>query len=150
MTGNALVNTLFAGAGDNTLNGAAGVDTVSYAYASAGVRIDLGLGTAQSTGGSSSDTLALIECAIGSAYADRLTGNSGASTLVGGSGNDVLSGLAGNDLLRGGLGNDSLNGGAGLDIFRFDTALSSTLNRDTITGFVAADDTIQLENAIFT
>ena len=41
-----------------------------------------------------------------------------------------------------------LSGGAGKDVFRFTTAPAA--NSDKITDFVAADDTIQLENAIFT
>ncbi|MFM7238842.1 MAG: M10 family metallopeptidase C-terminal domain-containing protein, partial [Cyanobium sp.] len=66
-------------------------------------------------------------------------------------GADRLIGGAGNDRLIGGLGNDTLAGGLRADIFRFDAALSSTTNRDTITDFNAAQgDRIQLENAVFT
>ena len=43
-----------------------------------------------------------------------------------------------------------LTGGAGLDTFIFNTALNTATNRDTITDFSVADDTIRLENAIFT
>ena len=76
------------------------------------------------------------------------TGNGLANTLTGNSANNVLSGDTGNDTLDGGLGNDTLTGGAGKDVFRFTTAPAA--NIDKITDFVAADDTIQLENAIFT
>jgi serralysin len=72
---------------------------------------------------------------------DIITGNAAANTL---------SGLSGNDVLVGGLGNDTLNGGTGQDIFRFDTKPNAATNMDTIIGFIAADDTIQLENAYFT
>ncbi len=44
---------------------------------------------------------------------------------------------------------DTLSGGAGLDRFRFDTAPNATTNADRISGFVAADDAIELENAVF-
>ena len=71
---------------------------------------------------------------------DIITGNSGINTL---------SGLTGNDVLTGGLGSDILTGGAGLDTFRFDAALGAA-NMDTVTDFIAADDVMQLENAIFT
>jgi Ca2+-binding RTX toxin-like protein len=65
-----------------------------------------------------------------------------ANTLNGGLGNDLLDGGAGNDVLTGGASNGS-------DIFRFSTALGSA-NVDTISGgYVVADDTIQLENAVF-
>ncbi|MDD5274065.1 MAG: calcium-binding protein, partial [Methylovulum sp.] len=76
------------------------------------------------------------------------TGNELANILSGNTVNNVLSGEANNDTLIGGLGNDTLTGGEGQDVFRFNTALSA--NVDKITDFVALDDTIQLENAIFT
>jgi subtilisin-like proprotein convertase family protein len=69
--------------------------------------------------------------------------------LIGTSLNDVVSGLAGNDQLNGKLGNDTLTGGAGKDDFLFDTTLGPS-NVDTITDFNVRDDTIRLENAIFT
>ncbi len=81
---------------------------------------------------------------------DSLIGGTGNDTLEGGTGNDTLNGGAGNDTLSGGAGNDSLIGGSGKDNFRFDAALSATTNRDKISDFVVADDTIQLENAVFT
>jgi Ca2+-binding RTX toxin-like protein len=97
LTGNSLNNTLFAGAGNNTLNGGAGTDTASYAYATAGVTASLAVTTAQSTGGSGSDTLLNIENLTGGAYNDTLTGNSGANVLDGGAGKDTLTGNGGND-----------------------------------------------------
>ena len=114
-TGNSLNNIIDAGAGNNILNGGAGVDTLSYAYASAAVTVNLGLTTAQATGGSGTDTLLNFENLTGSAYHDKLTGNALANTLTGGAGNDTLTGGAGNDTLIGGVGNDLLIGGTGLD-----------------------------------
>jgi Ca2+-binding RTX toxin-like protein len=52
-------------------------------------------------------------------------------------------------VLAGGLGNDRLTGGAGKDIFAFNSALGAG-NIDTLTDFSVADDTIRLENGIFT
>jgi Ca2+-binding RTX toxin-like protein len=69
------------------------------------------------------------------------TGNALGNLIVGGAGNNVLNGMG---------GNDTLTGGAGQDTFAFSTALNATTNVDTITDFVVADDTISLENAIFT
>jgi Ca2+-binding RTX toxin-like protein len=86
----------------------------------------------------------------GNSLANVITGNGRSNVLSGGAGNDTLSGAAGNDTLVGGAGNDSLTGGAGLDVFRFSAILNATTNRDKITDFVVADDTIQLENAVFT
>jgi Ca2+-binding RTX toxin-like protein len=106
-TGNALANVLFAGAGDNVLNGGAGVDTVSYAYATGGVSLWLALASAQATGGSGSDTLLNLENAIGSDFADSLRGNALANALDGGAGDDTLDGGGGADRLAGGGGNDT-------------------------------------------
>lgn len=76
------------------------------------------------------------------------TGNDSNNVLTGNSGNNKLSGGLSNDTLNGGLGNDTLTGGAGLNEFLFNTKLSAN-NIDKITDFVVSDDTIQLENAIF-
>ncbi len=83
----------------------------------------------------------------GNGLANQLTGNTANNLLLGNAGKDSLNGGAGNDKLDGGTGNDKLTGGAGLDIFRFATKPSA--NIDTLTDFTVADDTIQLENAIF-
>ena len=81
-----------------------------------------------------------------------LQGANGNDVLIGASGADTLYGDANNDLLRGGAGNDILCGGSGNDFFRFDAALSTSTvkNVDQIKDFNPIQDTIQLENSIFT
>lgn len=64
-------------------------------------------------------------------------------------GTDKLNGGTGSDLLDGGLAADILTGGAGEDSFRFSTALGDG-NVDRIKDFNVADDTILLDNLIFT
>ena len=54
------------------------------------------------------------------------------------------------ELPNGAQGNDTLDGGTGMDQFVFDTTLNAATNVDTIQGFVVADDTIRMENAVFT
>lgn len=136
LKGNALNNTLFAGQGNNILDGGAGSDTVSYAAgvsASTGVNVSLVTESAQSTGGSKIDTLISIENLIGSAFADHLTGNADANTLRGGAGNDTLDGRAGIDILHGGAGND---------VFDFDALTDLGVTKatsDTVTDFTAGD-----------
>jgi len=79
---------------------------------------------------------------------DLLNGGAGNDVLSGGKGTDLLSGGAGKDSLTGGAGNDVLAGGSGADIFILNTSL--TANVDTIADFSVADDTIRLENQIYT
>jgi Ca2+-binding RTX toxin-like protein len=143
LSGNSLNNYLYAGAGNNVIDGGAGSDTVTYYYGvsgSTGVIVSLATTAAQATGGSGTDTLTSIEHLRGSNNADQLTGNSAANRLEG---------YAGNDTLNGGLGNDTLIGGSGSDSIRFDTLLNALSNRDTISDFDVAADSIELENAIF-
>ena len=144
--GNALDNTLYAGAGANVLNGGAGIDTVSYAFATAGVSLWLAQITAQATGGSGNDTLLNIENLAGSAYADILRGNSVSNRLDGGAGADSLSGGGGNDALLGGLGNDTLDGGVGDD--QLDGgAQVDTVSYATATAGVTVDLALTTEQA---
>ncbi|MGF9763162.1 M10 family metallopeptidase C-terminal domain-containing protein [Microvirga sp. 0TCS3.31] len=69
--------------------------------------------------------------------------------LPGVAGSDRLNGGAGSDLLDGGLAADTLTGGLGEDSFRFSTALGDG-NVDWIKDFKVTDDTILLDNLIFT
>ena len=127
-TGNALNNILWAGDGNNVIDGGAGRDTVSYMYANAGVTVFLGPGS-NASGGSGIDTLISIESAIGSNFNDNITGNGGNNhlnalggddSMYGAAGDDTLLGGAGNDTLVGGGGADRLEGGAGNDIYHVD------------------------------
>jgi len=126
LTGNSLNNTIYAGQGDNVIDGGDGIDGVSYLQgASSGVTVDLSNTSAQNTGGSGTDTLSSIEKLFGSNYSDTLYGTSGSNYLrgfggddrleSGGSGNNRLIGDSGNDFLVGGSGNDILHGGADND-----------------------------------
>jgi Ca2+-binding RTX toxin-like protein len=119
----------------------------------------LGSETPQFMTADSFDGNSQLRIYAGTTLADDLRGESGRSeTLLGGNGNDRLKGLSGNDRLLGGngndrlygnAGNDSLKGGAGQDKFVFDSALTAA-NIDRIHDFTVADDTIWLDNAIFT
>ena len=69
-----------------------------------------------------------------------LTGNDNGNSLVGSGGDDVLNGRDGRDDL---FGND------GQDSFLFDTPLNAATNVDRILDFNVADDTILLDDDIF-
>lgn len=74
------------------------------------------------------------------------TGNGLANVITGNSAVNRLNGGSGNDTLDGGLGNNRLTGGTGNDIFKF-----TTKNHvDIIADYNVANDTMQLENSIFT
>lgn len=117
--------------GADSYNGGAGIDTVDYNTAGAGVTVDLvgGKSSGKSTNAKvGSDKLLGIENAQGGSYDDSLTGNSLGNRLEGRGGKDVL---------EGGLGRDTLVGGAGDDTFKFSKVGDSGLNanRDVITDF---------------
>jgi len=80
---------------------------------------------------------------------DTLTGGGGADRLYGNAGDDALNGGNDNDKLYGGEGMDLLTGGAGKDSFIFNSPLDGVTNVDTITDYVAADDSIQLDRTYF-
>jgi Ca2+-binding RTX toxin-like protein len=82
------------------------------------------------SGGGGNDTL------DGGSGADRLTGGAGANTLLGGQGDDVI---------RGGKGADALAGAGGADHFVYvSLAESGPAAADSIQGFVAGQDVIDL------
>lgn len=131
--------------GRDTIDGGGGFDVVYYHRdarygGTAGVKVNLATGVALD-GFGKQDKLVSIEGVHGTAFADSLTGNSVANTFKADGGNDMLAG---------GLGNDTLLGGSGKDTFFFNTTLNASSNVDRIQDFNVADDTIRLENAIFT
>lgn len=145
MTGSSLNEQFMGLGGRDRIDGGGGFDEVQfdrdvYNDRSVGVTVNLTAGTAIDDLGRI-DTLINIEAALGTDFADRLTGSAVANRLRGEDGNDVLNGRA---------GNDTLIGGAGSDFFVFNTALNATTNVDIIDDFSAYTDQIWLDNAIFT
>ncbi len=140
------VNESFMGLGGaDKINGGLGSDTALYHRddrrgGTGGVTVDLQKGKAID-GFGKADTLTSIENARTGDAADKLIGNSAANFLRAGGGNDFLAG---------GLGKDILSGEGGRDTFFFNTTLNRLTNVDKIQGFNVIDDTIRLENAIFT
>jgi Ca2+-binding RTX toxin-like protein len=151
LTGNAAANVLNGGAGNDTMVGGAGNDTyvvnqsldVVSETSTVATQIDTISTAVTYTLAANVERLILAGTAVingtGNTLNNRLTGNTAANTLNGGTGNDTLLGGSGNDNLIGGTGNDVLTGEAGADRFTFS---SSSERLDTITDFVAVDDTI--------
>jgi len=135
VTGNNLNNLIFAGLGNNNIDGGDGIDTVSYLNgASRGVTVSLQTTTAQNTVGSGSDTLTNIENLTGSHFRDTLTGGSGAS---------VVEGLGGSDRLISGGNTNHLIGGTGNDTYQLDgftnTRITDSLGIDTVAASASLD-----------
>ena len=73
----------------------------------------------------------------------------GSIDLTGNASGNVVRGNNGNNVINGGDGNDELTGRGGEDSFLFDTALERGVNIDVVTDFDVADDTILLDDDIF-
>jgi Ca2+-binding RTX toxin-like protein len=124
---------LYGGHGSDAITGDLGADVI-WGEAG-GDLLDGGWGNDQIWGGSENDTL---------------YGSLGNDLVKGETGNDLVKGNDGNDTLWGGAGNDRLTGGDGRDTFVFDLKPSKSSNRDTISDFDAAADTIWLNDQVFT
>lgn len=146
ITGNAGVNILRGGGGADTLRGLAGNDSY-YVDSADDLIIELAnqgtdtVSTSVSYGLAAAAVVEVLRTTSNSGTASlSLSGNGFDQTIIGNNGKNVLVGKGGNDILTG-LG--------GADNFRFNAAFASN-NIDRITDFNVVDDTIQLENAIFT
>jgi serralysin len=159
LAGNAAANMLDGGAGNDTLDGAGGADRMVggtgndtyYVNHKSDKVIEAKSGGTDLVYSSVSHTLGnYVEKLIGSgSSAIALSGNSLSNTITGNAGKNTIKGQTGNDTLDGGLGNDVLYGGKGKDSFVFSTALHKSKNVDKIADFSVKDDTIRLDNAIF-
>jgi Ca2+-binding RTX toxin-like protein len=97
-------------------------------------------------------TTVSYQLAKGSSIETLSTSNSSGTALLNLTGNELAQTIIGNaagNIIDGKRGNDSLHGKAGPDVFAFTTALGSG-NVDRIGDFSAAEDSIRLENAVFT
>ncbi|WP_415891745.1 hypothetical protein ACMXYN_10320 [Neptuniibacter sp. PT8_73] len=140
LTGNSLDNYIYAGTGDNVIDGDSGSDAISYLYAASGVTVDLSLSSAQNTVGSGIDTLFSIEHLFGSNFDDVLYGSTDSNYLRGYGGDDTLRGGAsgdnyligdeGDDALIGGTDNDAFDGGAGSDLVSYYETATSGISID--------------------
>jgi Ca2+-binding RTX toxin-like protein len=150
LTGNALNNLLYAGTGNNVLDGGAGSDTVTWAYGVSGAsrrhrqpRQRHRQRLRQRHPDRHRAPHRLVERRPPHRRRQRQQPQRRPRQRH-------PRRRRGADTLAGGDGNDELSGGLGADVFRFDTLPNATTNRDTILDFSVVDDTIQLENAIFT
>ena len=167
LTGNEFAQIIIGNAGDNTLKDGGGAGDVLRGLGGNDVYLVYSTATTimeSATQGVADLAMAAVDYVLAAgAWIERLatngtsgaagidlTGNELAQEVVGNAGANMLDGKDGDDTLKGLLGNDTLTGGAGRVNFMFNTALHAGTNVDEITDFSIADDTFQLDDAIFT
>ena len=156
IVGNAANNILSGGAGNDIISGFLGADTMIGGLGNEIYTVDnvndvvtenLNEGTDKVNSSVTYTLSANVEdLTLTGSLVINGTGNSLANKVIGNAGNNQLDGGAGNDVLDGGAGSNILTGGTGNDLFKFTTAG----HIDTVTDYNVANDTIQLENAVFT
>jgi Ca2+-binding RTX toxin-like protein len=127
--------------GADAFDGGNGIDTVSYAGATAGLFAgleDSGFNSNAAAG----DSYIGVENLIGTSFNDVLYGDGSVNIVKGGAGNDLLVGKAGGDTLDGGVGSDTAGYDANLtQNLRADLLLPGTNTQDA-----AGDHYISIEN----
>jgi serralysin len=150
LTGNAAVNSLSGGDGNDLLNGGAGGDGMRGGGGNDFYVVDNAGDRARESLNEGVDSVRSTVSFVLPSHIERLTLVGTAGSGVGNDLGNTLVGNASANTLSGRDGRDSLTGGAGDDRFLFNTALESAPNRDEITDFLVADDTIVLDRTIFT
>ncbi|MEJ1118858.1 calcium-binding protein [Phyllobacterium sp. CCNWLW109] len=150
-TGNALANILTGNAGNNALDGGAGADSMSGGAGADKYYVDNVNDRVYEGNVAGVDVVSSsVSFAMGGQHIENILLTGSASVNATGNAlNNYLVGNSGANIISGGTGNDLLTGGGGRDAFVFNTAPNSTTNRDTITDFNVAADTVWMDNAAF-
>ncbi|HEY8384123.1 MAG TPA: cellulase family glycosylhydrolase [Microvirga sp.] len=164
LIGNKLNNVITGSAGPNHIDGRGGADTMQglggndtyYVDNRADVVVEgpgQGWDTVFSTVTYALSRSAEVEVlrflSLSSKANLALTGSDTANEITGNAGKNTLKGMGGNDIIAGRQGHDTLAGGKGKDKFLFNTKPSDISNVDRITDYVAKDDSLWLDNAVF-
>ena len=155
LIGNEFANIVTGNAGNNVLNGGGGADTLQGLAGNDAYFVDNAADKIVEAAGLGTDNVnasVSYKLAAGVSVETLRTTNATGTTAINLTGNElinIVTGNAGANVLNGGGGVDTLTGNAGNDIFEFNTALAPT-NVDVITDFAVVNDTMRLENAIFT
>jgi len=128
--------------GSKSIDGGTGFDTIDIdGYAHSAIIVDLTAGTMTGGGdaGTGSATLISIEKVVGGGFNDRITGDGVSNIFDGRLGNDTINGMGGNDTIWGGGGTDS---------FLF--SQSGTANADRLVDFASGTDSLLFDHNAFT
>ena len=150
LTGDAIGNRLLGQEGNDTLDGGTGADSMAGGVGNDTYLVDDAGDQVTEAAGAGTDTVrSSIAYTLGANVENLvLTG----SANVNGVGNTLanhLTGNAGSNQLNGGAGADTMTGGGGADYFLFGSALGAG-NVDRIIDFTVVDDTIRLDDSVFT
>ena len=156
LIGNEINNFVTGNDGNNILIGGGGLDTMTGNGSNDSYFVDNAADVIVELAGEGIDNVnASVDYTLAAGVSSETLRTANAAgldaiDLTGNEINNFVTGNAGSNILNGGLGNDTLTGNAGNDTFVFNTALNAATNVDTIADFVVVNDTIQLENAVFT
>ena len=132
------------------IDGGTGTDSISFANAAGGVRIELygsmGYIYANNTTWNYKGSFDNFESITGSNFNDILNGSSGNDILNGGGGNDVTKGGAGNDKIDGGLGTNTAVFTGNRSRYNISKAADGTITVIDNNYFVGNDGTDTLKN----
>jgi Ca2+-binding RTX toxin-like protein len=155
LTGSAFDNEITGNDGANVITGGGGADHLFGRNGNDTYVVDDTADSITEAGGQGIDTVQTSGSYVLTAGADVETlettddNGVGAIDLTGNANGNIVRGNNGTNVIAGGNGNDTLTGLGGADSFLFDTPLDAAVNIDVITDFDVADDTILLDDAIF-
>jgi Ca2+-binding RTX toxin-like protein len=113
--GEGALNYLDGGAGADKLIGKTGVSFASYADATAAVTVNL-LDPTKNKGDAAGDTYTNIHGVVGSKFNDVIVADNHGDTIKDGDGNDTITGGSGGDTITVGNGRDVITGGSGKNV----------------------------------
>ena len=156
LTGNEFANIVTGNAGNNVLNGGGGATRCRAWPATIRTVVDNAADKIVEAAGQGTDNVSAsvsYTLAAGVSVETLRTTNAAGTTAINLTGNELantVTGNAGANVINGGGGNDTLTGGAGNDFFLFNTALNARPMSTPSPTSSVVNDTIRLENAIFT